>query len=350
MRPVNPRWDAANRRWEASIGSGKNRKWFRCKIEGDTGRAVVVQKVEKYLHGPAPLKPGSLAEFVEGVWWPRTKAKCTSSTTREYKAILRRHVSKFYGSNIADIGLAELQAWVDGMDGSAKTIRNAFGVMSGILELARLTGKYPKNDHKLVVLPETERRWAVEGLEPANVERILAVAKGTVYEGPIWAAAFLGLRRNEICGLKKGHVRFVGSHALVSIQDNRQAHEETNKLKSKARGEARVIAVPNEMAEKLLSFGAGNDGLYVFHGERGGPIYPNKITKAMERFCQTPGVTPICFKDLRAACRSNLSAAGVPDVVIMQILGHSVFKTSLLYQDNRESRHLEAFARLTSKG
>jgi|GEM_PF-5260580 len=41
--------------------------------------------------------------------------------------------------------------------------------------------------------------------------------------------------------------------------------------------------------------------------------------------------------------RSNLSVTGVADVTIMAILGHSNFKTSLRYQNNRSDRQVAAF-------
>lgn len=340
MRPVNPRWDAANRRWEASIGSGKTRKWFRCKIEGETGRAVVVQKVEKYLHGPAPLRPGSLAEFVESVWWPRVKAGCTPATIKGYRFALKGHVSKFYSWQLADIRLEALQPWVSSMGLSPKRVRNVFGVMAGILELAHKMGRYPHRDHKLVVLPEVVRERKA-GLELANVEKLLAVAKGTPMEGPIWAAAFLGLRRNEVCGLKKGHVE----KGKITVRHNRQTHGETEKLKSKPLGAERVLNVPDWMSDRMAAFGA-HDGIYLFHDGKGRPIHPDAISKAMPALCTAAGIPALRFHDLRAAARSNLSALGVPDLVLMDILGHSSIETSLIYQDARAERMVEAFDRL----
>lgn len=350
MRKVNARWDSYNRRWECSIGSGKNRRWFRSRIEGDEGRITCEARRDKALNGVKPMRPGTLGEFVESVWWPRVKQKSTKSTLDGYKSALRREVSKFYGLMLDDMRLEVLQPWVSGMPYQPKTVHNVYRVMSSILELARLTGRYLRTDHKLVILPEIGERWAVTGLEPANIAKIIAQAKGSAYEGPIWAASFLGLRRNEVCGLKKGHVRILEESAVITIQHNRQVGIETNKLKSKRKGEARVIEVPRAIGEKLLGFGDAHDGIYVFHGVDGKPIHPNMLTRCMAGICETAKVPAIAFKDLRAACRSNLSAAGVPDLIIMQILGHSNFRTSMLYQDQRGSRQVEAFSALLSNG
>lgn len=345
---MEPRWDSSNKRWECSTGSGENRVWYRTKIPGEKGREVCLQKRENALYGPSDeLEPGSLEEFIETVWWPRTKASSTKATMDGYKSVLRRAIAPFYSYQLEQLRLEVLQPWVSNSTKHPKTVHNEYRVMSGILQLAHLTGRYNRLDHKLVVLPEIEETWAVEGLEPENIAKILAAAKGTIFEGPIWSAAFLGLRRNEVCGLKKGHVKLEPTQAVITLQHNRQVGIETNKLKSKKRGATRVLTVPREMGERLLSFGA-HDGLYVFHGIRGKPIHPNDITECMIPICAQAGAKHVAFKDLRSSCRSNLNAAGVDDVVCMAILGHSSMKTSLIYQDNRASRQVDAFARLLS--
>lgn len=346
MAYMNPRWDQGNQRWECSLGSGKNRVWFRCKIAGEAGRETCAEKKRLHLEGPKPLMPGSLAEFIECVWWPRVKAGTTQATRDGYLSTLKLEISKFYSWQITDLRLEVLQPWVSQMRLGPKTVHNRYRVMSSILDLAHKTGRYPMLDHKLVVLPEIPESWAVEGLEIENIAKLLAAANGTIWEGPIWSAVFLGLRRNEVCGLKKGHVVLEGEEATITLQDNRQPKGETKKLKNRATGEVRALRVPRAFADKLLSFGS-HDGLYVFHGKTGKPICPSSLTVNTPKLCAQGGAVRLAFKDLRAACRSNLEAAGVSAVVIMQILGHRDYKTSLRYQDKRMSKQIEAFLGVT---
>ena len=343
MKAMKPRWDNSNSRWEASVGSGKNRVWFRSRVEGEQGREIVEQKVQNHLHGPAPLIPNSLAEFIETTWWPRVKASCTPATLRGYKHILKKHVSRFYAMRIEDIRLETMQAWVNGIELSPKRIHNIFSLLGSILELARLTDRYHRLDHKLIALPEVVRTHHVD-LTTAKVHKLLAAAAGTEMEGPVWVAAWLGLRRNEACGLKRPHVALHGATATVTLQDNRQPHGEAAKLKSKRAGESRSLEVPAAIAEKLLSFGP-TDSLYLFN-YKGKPIHPDRITKRMPVLCDRAGTDKMQFKELRAACRSNLKAAGVPEVDIMRILGHSSYRTSMLYQDDRASAQVDAFEKL----
>lgn len=340
MRVMQPRWDAKNSRWECSIGSGKNRKWFRCRIEGERGREIVEQKRDLYLHGPAPLMPGSLAEFIETVWWPRVKVNSTYATLKGYRGTLKNHIARFYGMKLDDIRLDQMQAWVNEMKDSPKSIHNRFRLLSGILELARLTGRYNCFDHKLVLLPEIIHTPHVD-LTAEKVRKLVEAARGTELEGPVWAAGWLGLRRNEVCGLKRPHVVIHGETATVTVQDNRQEHGESRKLKSKRTGDTRNLEIPRFMAERLLSFGPA-DSLYLFNYQ-GKPIHPNRITKFMPELCEKAGIEKLTFHTLRAACRSNLKVAGASEQTIMRILGHTSHATSMLYQDVRAEATVEAF-------
>jgi integrase len=98
------------------------------------------------------------------------------------------------------------------------------------------------------------------------------------------------------------------------------------------------------MAEKLLSF-ADEDALYLFN-YLGKPIYPVRITEAMPGLCKVAGIPKMEFRELRSACRSNLKAAGVSEIEIMRILGHSNYRTSLIYQDHRTEAQVDAFSRI----
>jgi integrase len=343
MAKMEPRWDESSKRWECSIGSGKNRTWFRTKIQGEEGREAVIEKRRKFLDGPKPLRPGSIEEFIETVWWPRIKPKCTAETLRNYRHILDHHISRFYGRPIDQIRVEDLQPWVSNIDRSPKTVQNIYGVMSGILELAHKTGRYRSFDHKLVSLPSVVKE-KVKGLEMEKIKRVVEASKGTVLEGPVWVAAYLGLRRNEVCGLKVPHVEIRDTEAILTIQDNRQPCGETHKLKSKPEGQARVLHIPKWMGEKLLGFRTA-DSIYLFTAE-GRPIHPMRITDGMEGLCRKAKVPRMRFHDLRHSCRTNLSEAGVPEVLIMELLGHTDYQASLGYQGERPQRQVEAFDKL----
>lgn len=361
--PMQPRWDSKNKRWEASRGSGKNRVWFRSKVEGEEGRAIVAVKVKRFVDGPDELPPGSLAEFTENVWWPVVRQDTTYATRRSYASVIEAHFGPLNPLSMDQLRLEVLQPWAaslakysktDGLgnvtwhDRSPKTVRNIVAVLTGILDLAHKMERMRHRDYRLVRLPRKVSRDPVS-LNAKQVAALLDAASGTFMEGVIWAASHLGLRKNEVCGLKVSHVEVLADRAIVKLQDNRQTHGEEARLKSKNPGEARTLVIPKSWGEKLLAF--SNPGsIYLFSGHRGNPVYPTMITKKMADLCKAAGVPRVTFHSLRHSCASNLRALGAPESTVQAILGHSTIDTTLIYLDNRADEQLAVFSRLESKG
>lgn len=342
------RWDQYNKRWEASVGSGKGRRWIRSKKEGEEGRLLVEARLEELLHGPAPLPPGSLAEFIEQTWWPTVKIDTTIATRQLYKSIITNHFGSLEPLRMDSLRQQALQQWVAQLSvgRSPKTVRNCFGLLAGILEMAWKSGRVGHQDWRLVRLPKVTRQRR-EGLTQADQDSLIKAAAGGPMAGPIFAASFLGLRRNEVCGLKRPHVRILTDRAIVEVSDNRQTHGEEARLKSKAPGETRRLVIPKEWGERLLSF-APPDSLYLFLGDGGAPIHPNVITRSMPALCEAAGLPPTTFHDLRHAAAGSLRRSGVPETLIKDILGHTSVDTTLIYLDQQADEMLAAFGRLGS--
>lgn len=359
---MKPRWDPKNRRWEASLGSGKDRIWFRCKIEGEAGLAVVEAKVERFLKPPEVLRPGSLSEFVETVWWPVTTQDCSYRTKETYRSILENHFDTLFPRLMSELRIEVLQPWIDSLmtrqvkrggewvseKRAPKTVRTIVAVLTSIMEMAHRAGRLEHRDHTLVRTPKLTKN-AKGSLDSAQVEKLLAVCSGTVMEGPVWAAAFLGLRRGEVLGLKVGHVQLLEDRALVNLQDNRQQHGEDDRLKSKASGEVRQIVAAKSWGEKLLGFALPGT-VYVFSDGQGKPVQPHYLTYKMASLCKAAGVPRVSFHSLRHSCASNLRGQGVPESVIQGILGHSKIDTTLVYLDKRADEQLRALGGQVSKG
>ena len=162
-------------------------------------------------------------------------------------------------------------------------------------------------------------------------------------EGPVWAAACLGLRRGEVCGLKVTDVDMEAG--ILSLKATRDKWGEYP-IKGATEGEERAIALPEVLLQKLLGY--SEDGqLYVFL-DRGRPIHPDRITKSMAELCRAAEVPAMTFHDLRAAAASNLRALGVDPWTIMTILGHSSLDMTTIYQDVRSKDQQAAIGALAS--
>ena len=360
---MKPRWDPINKRWEASLGSGRKRVWFRTKVAGEDGRAIVEAKVKAFVDGPEGCRPGSLAEFLENVWWPIIKQDTTFRTQQTYTSIIDTHFGGLEPVLLSELRLEVLQPWVASLATytktdkkgnvthhirSPKTIQSIVAVLTSVMELAHKSGRLPHRDHTLVRTPRLTRKTP-SSLDSGQIDALLAKCAGTALEGPIWAASYLGLRRGEVCGLKVGHVTIEDERTVIKLQDNRQTHGEESQLKSKAKGEVRTLVMHKSWGEKLLSF-APEGSVYIFCGDHGKPVHPNYLTKKMEHYCGQAKVPRVSFHSLRHSCASNLRAKGVKESVIQTILGHSSIDTTLIYMDGRADEQLLAFGRQASKG
>lgn len=365
MGNMEPRWDAGQRRWECSTGSGANRKWFRTKIPGQAGRELVLRKRDEFLNGEPGPTPGTLAHFIECVWWPRLQMDSSINTRKKYRDTINRHFDRWLGRSLHSITLEELQLWVrelqqtrvkgkseDRKTLSPKTVISIYMVLHQILDLAHKVGRMDSEEFRAVKLPtvprkrKPERNWE-------ELQRLVAAAEGTEFAGPILAAARLGLRRGEILGLKRSDItiveqhRTLGPHALIDINNNRQAHGDQDALKNRDEGEARILAVPIAWAREMLAQ-AHADAIYVFTSPNGAPFPVDRITKAMPALCRKAGIAPMDFRHLRNFCRSRLAETRAPETVIMDALGHKSAETSRGYQEQQLGGILAAYTALAS--
>ncbi len=183
-------------------------------------------------------------------------------------------------------------------------------------------------------------------LDAAELQRLFMVIKGTKLELPVLVAAFYGLRRGEVCGLKWDAIDFERGaitikRTVTSVQLNGKTQiidQDSAKTKSSMRtlplvGSFREYFLQVKEAQELNKKVCGNcynyeyDG-YVFVDELGERMKPDYLTSQFPAFIQRHGLRKMSFHDLRHSCASLLLANGVPLKQIQEWLGHSDFSTT----------------------
>ena len=183
-------------------------------------------------------------------------------------------------------------------------------------------------------------------LDAAELQKLFEIVKGTPLELPVLVAAFYGLRRGEVCGLKWDAIDFErGSitikHTVTSVYLNGEKQiieQESAKTKSSMRtlplvGSFREYFMQVKEAQEMNKKICGNcynyeyDG-YVFVDEMGKRIKPSYLTNYFPQYIQRHGMRKMRFHDLRHSCASLLLANGVPLKQIQEWLGHSDFSTT----------------------
>lgn len=183
-------------------------------------------------------------------------------------------------------------------------------------------------------------------LDAEEMQHLFKVVKGTRLELPVLVAAFYGLRRDEVLGLKwdaidfnRGTLTIKRTVTQTKIDGKYQVIEQDSaKTKSSLRtlplvGSFKEYFMEVKKAQELNKKGCGNcynydyDG-YVFVDEMGDRMKPDYLTNFFPEYIQKHGMKKMRFHDLRHSCASLLLANGVPLKQIQEWLGHSDFSTT----------------------
>lgn len=183
-----------------------------------------------------------------------------------------------------------------------------------------------------------------------ELQQLLCASKGDPLELPILAAAFYGLRRSEVIGLRWDSIDFDRktiriSHTVVQTTINGRTkiiQRDSTKTVSSYRTLPLVIPFENllhkvkeEQAQRRQICGAAycEDYLeYVCVDQTGQLLKPNFVTQHFTLLLERNNLKKIRFHDLRHSCASLLYTSGIGLKEIQEWLGHSdIGTTSNIY-------------------
>lgn len=199
------------------------------------------------------------------------------STIRAYTSMASKLKTQYRGfCGLTEPSQKQAQDFINEMlaDGSSpKAIRNRIGLISAAIRFSG--GTFPK-----VVMPKVSLRTDFIPSEE-TMQRITEAASGTKLEIPV-ALGMMGLRRSEICGLRKadlvGNTLHIHS-ALVMGADKKHYLKGT-----KTSGSDRYIRIPEALADQMRGWECD--------------LTPMAVTHAFRKMAARIGVT--CrFHDLR---------------------------------------------------
>ena len=179
-----------------------------------------------------------------------------------------------------------------------------------------------------------------------ELDKLFQVAKNDPLELGIYLAAFFGLRREEVVGIKWNAIDFdaktIKIGTTVTITNINGKLEEVEKDRAKNKASFRVYPLPQlfeELLLKLKNDQATNKRLagrsynykyqdYIYVDKLGNRIKPGYITQHFALVLKKNNLRHIRFHDLRHTCATRMCIKGENLVKVQKWLGHSSITTT----------------------
>ena len=228
---------------------------------------------------------------------------------------------------------------------SANTVLKWHANIHKALEYAVQNKLITENPSKNVSKPK-KIQFTGSAYSQDELDRLFQAAKGDPLELGIYLAAFYGLRREEVVGIKWDAIDFeaktIKVGTTVTVTNINGKLEEVEKDRAKNKSSYRVYPLPNlfeELLIKLKNDQTKNKQLagrsynykyedYIYVDKLGNRIKPGYITQHFALVLKKNNLRHIRFHDLRHTCATRMCIKGENLVKVQKWLGHSSITTT----------------------
>jgi integrase len=330
--------------WEARIFMGRDPatgKPIRKSVYGKTQKEVL----QKMTQMRAQMGEGTYIEpskLTVGAWldiWHAEYAKnaVKASTHHNYSKCIRSYLKP----NLAAVGLSKLnthtvQTMINKLNVniSAKTIKNAHGVLHRALQQAVLLGYIKANPADNCELPR-QVKFKYDVLDAAHIPKFLEAIKGDEYEAFYFVTLFTGMRQSEAIGLRWQCVDFAKGTITVNAQLVRDYAAKGYRFDETTKNDkARIITAAPEVLETLVSVREKQsewkashadiwaDGDLVFTNEIGEHLKHPTVARRVKNIMVQIGLPGARFHDLRHSYAYAALMAGDHVKTVQETMGH----------------------------
>lgn len=291
-----------------------------------------------------------LADYLHK-WLKMVKPTIAVSTYQSYCNMINARLDKYFrklGVTLGSVTATQIQDFYQVIldEGyTTNTVIHYHAVLRKALQSAVKKEVIPRNPADSVDKPKKNYYQAAHYSEEEMLE-LFKVIEGDPLELPIKIAAYYGLRRSEVLGLKWEAVNFKEktlaiNHKIIEAKVDGKfvpVGEDVLKTKSSIRTLPLLPVIEEllnkekekqEFMQKIFKDSYCQDYLeYVCVDQTGRLLRPNFVTEHFAYLIRKFGLKKIRFHDLRHTCASLLLANGVPMKQIRVWLGHSTFSTT----------------------
>ena len=342
-------YDSQDKRHVKYIATGLTEKGNKRKAESELAR------IRNEFVPPKDIKSGELdpdmlfADYLVE-WLKIVKSRVKIATYSSYASMVKYPIEPYFRAR--NLTLKELEArhiqsfYTEKLkEVKSNTVIHYHAVIYQALKYATKTDLISQNVAMKVDRPKKNDFQPVF-LDAKQLAEVFTALKGTKLELPVMTAAFYGLRRGEVLGLKWDAIDFEKNTLTIKRTvtavniDGKQTDLEQDSAKTKSSlrtlplvGQFREYFSDVKASQEVNKRVCGNcynykyDG-YIFVDELGDRIKPGYLTTEFPEFLVKHGLKRMRFHDLRHSCASLLLANGVPLKQIQEWLGHSDFSTT----------------------
>lgn len=346
------------------LNGERRRKKIRRKSKPELLRAMAEAKSELQRLGDLPTANQTVEQWF-GYWLKQTAKEVRPNTFDGYRRAVENHIIPAIGkiklNKVTSTHVRRVHDSIIAKGLSSTTALLAHRIMSVSFKMAMREGRIGRNPAELTAAPR-KARPALEALDLGEALHFLEKAAHDPVRGARWATALLtGARRGEVLGLEVDRVTDVldlswqlirlplseedGKPDVPVDYEYRHVTGGLYLTRPKSSKSWRIIplAGPLKMIlEKYIPVMPENQWGLLFTNE-GKPISPDQASRDWRTDLAAYGIEKnVRLHDARHSTVDLLLEAGVPEDLVMDIVGHSTRATTRAYRSDQNRKRLRA--------
>ncbi|MGC6589189.1 tyrosine-type recombinase/integrase [Paenibacillus sp. Dod16] len=315
-------------------------------------KELIVEEIIKEMPAEEPVDQGPLFSVFMLQWLAMMKHQVEFITYASYHNVITNHIVPYFEekglllkellpSHIQDYYQYELEE--NGM--TTNTVLHYHANIRKALKYALKNDLINTNPADKIERPK-KNDFVGSFYNKQETNILFEKVKGELIELAVILAAFYGLRRSEVVGLKWTAINFENKtisirHTVTPVYFEGQEHIiEKDRAKNKpSRRTLPLVPAFEELLLRIRELQALNKSIcgksyctdyeeYIYLDKLGQRIKPGYITQNFTRTLKKKGLRHIRYHDLRHSCASLLLANGVSMKEIQEWLGHSNYSTT----------------------